>query len=148
MVIGHAQDAQVSFKRIPAAWRQVATDVNRRLPSNSRAVVLPGDLFSFYTWGGTVDPILPALTSRPVAERSEVPYADLRATDLLWTIDGLVHQQRLLPAQLAPLLALIGVRAVVTGTDDDLARSDAPPPADVATELAAQPGFIRPTRSY
>ena len=110
--------------------------------------MLPGDLFSFYDWGGTVDPILPALSRRPIAERTEVPYADVRATDLLWTIDALVHQQRLLPGQLAPLLALIGVRSVITGTDDDLARSDAPPPADAAAVLAAQPGFARATRAY
>ena len=145
---GRAQDAQVSFKQVPAAWREAASDLNRQLPANSRAMVLPGDLFSFYTWGGTVDPILPALSDRPVAERSEVPYADLRATDLLWTIDGLVHQQRLLPGQLSPLLSLIGVRSVLTGSDDDLARSDAPPPADAAAELAAQPGFARAARSY
>ena len=111
-------------------------------------MVLPGDLFSFYDWGGTVDPILPALSTRPVAERAEVPYADLRATNLLWTIDGLVHQQRLLPGQLSPLLSLIGVRSVITGTDDDLARSDAPAPADAAAQLAAQPGFARPARTY
>ena len=148
LVTGHAQDAQVSYQRIPAAWRQAAADLDRRLPPNSRAIVLPGDLFSFYTWGGTVDPILPALTHRPVAERSEVPYADLRATDLLWTIDGLVHQQRLLPGQLDPLLSLIGVRAVVTGADDDLARSDAPPPADAAAQLATQPGFDHAARAY
>ena len=83
-----------------------------------------------------------------MAERAEVPYGDLRATDLLWTIDSLVHQQRLLPGQLPPLLSLIGVREVVTGADDDLARSDAPPPADAAAELASQPGFSRPARSY
>ncbi len=138
----------MSFKRVPPAWREVAADLDHQLPANSRAMVLPGDLFSFYTWGGTVDPILPALSRVPVAERSEVPYSDLRATDLLWTIDGLVHQQRLLPGQLAPLLQLIGVRAVITPTDDDLARSDAPPPADVAAVLSAQPGFASPTRSY
>ena len=148
LVSGRAQDAQVSYRQIPAAWRQAAADLDRGLPANSRAIVLPGDLFSFYTWGGTVDPILPALTRRPVAERSEVPYADLRATDLLWTIDGLVHQQRLVPGQLGPLLSLIGVRSVLTGADDDLARSDAPPPADAAAELATQAGFARPARAY
>jgi arabinofuranan 3-O-arabinosyltransferase len=148
LVIGHAQDAQVSYHRIPAAWRQAAADLNRELPPNSRAMVLPGDLFSFYTWGGTVDPILPALSSRPVAERSEVPYADLRATDLLWTIDGLVHQQRLVPGQLGPLLSLAGVRSVVSGADDDLARSDAPAPADAAAALQTQAGFQRPARTY
>jgi arabinofuranan 3-O-arabinosyltransferase len=148
LVSGRAQDAQVSYTRIPSAWRQTAVALDRELPPNSRAIVLPGDLFSFYSWGGTVDPILPALSRRPVAERSEVPYADLRATDLLWTIDGLVHQQRLLPGQLAPLLGLIGVRQVVTGTDDDLARSGAPAPADVAAELATQVGFAHSARSY
>jgi arabinofuranan 3-O-arabinosyltransferase len=148
LVTGRAQDEQVSYKQVPTAWREAAGDLNRDLPANSRAMVLPGDLFSFYDWGGTVDPILPALTTKPVAERAEVPYADLRSTDLLWTIDSLVHQQRLLPGQLVPLLGLIGVRTVVTGADDDLARSDAPAPADVAAVLAAQPGFARPTRSY
>ncbi|MGP0048932.1 MAG: alpha-(1-_3)-arabinofuranosyltransferase family protein [Solirubrobacteraceae bacterium] len=148
LVSGRAQDAQVSFRAVPAAWRDAAADLDRELPVNSRAMVLPGDLFSFYTWGGTVDPILPALATRPVAERAEVPYSDLRATDLLWTIDGLVHQQRLLPGQLEPLLSLIGVRSVVTGTDDDLARSDAPTPADAAATLSAQPGFARPTAVY
>ena len=147
LVTGKAQDHQVSYKAIPVAWRAAARDVNRGLPRNSRAIVLPGDLFSFYTWGGTVDPILPALSKRSVAERTEVPYADLRATDLLWTVDGLVHQRRLVPGQLAPLLSLIGVRQVITGTDDDPARSDAPPPADAASELAAQ-GLTRPARSY
>jgi arabinofuranan 3-O-arabinosyltransferase len=145
---GRAQDAQVSYKAIPAAWREVASQLDRGLSPNSRAMVLPGDLFSFYDWGGTVDPILPALSTRPVAERTEVPYADLRATNLLWTIDGLVHQQRLLPGQLPPLLSLIGVRSVITGTDDDLARSDVPAPADAAAQLAAQPGFARPARAY
>jgi arabinofuranan 3-O-arabinosyltransferase len=148
LVSGTAQDAQVSYKRIPAAWRDAASDLDRQLPANSRAIVLPGDLFSFYTWGGTTDPILPALSSRPVAERAEVPYSDLRSTDLLWTIDGLVHQQRLLPGQLKPLLSLIGVRSVITGTDDDLARSDAPPPADAAAQLEG-PGELGPAaRSY
>ena len=148
LVTGRAQDAQVSFTAVPPAWRTAAADLDRQLPANSRAIVLPGDLFSFYTWGGTVDPILPALSRRPVAERTEVPYADMRATDLLWTIDALVHQRRLLPGQLAPLLQLIGVRSVLTGTDDDLARSDASPPADAAAGLAAQPGFAQPARVY
>lgn len=145
LVTGRAQDKQVSYRQVPAAWRQAAAGLNRDLPANARAIVLPGDLFSFYDWGGTVDPILPALTTRPVAERAEVPYADLRSTDLMWTIDSLVHQQRLLPGQLAPLLRLIGVRTVVTGADDDLARSDAPAPADAAAALAE---LGHPTNAY
>ena len=147
LVSGRAQDRQVSYRSIPAAWRTAASALDSELPPNSRAMVLPGELFAFYRWGGTVDPILPALSKMPVAIRTEVAYSDLHATDLLWTIDGLLHQRRLLPGQLTPLLALIGVRSVITGTDDDPARSDAPPPADVAADLAAQ-GLGHPSQSY
>ena len=148
LVSGRAQDREVSYKEVPQAWTGVARDLDNGLPRNSRAMVLPGSLFAFYRWGGTVDPILPALTERPLAERVIVPYSDLRAVDLLWTIDGLVHQQRVLPGQLPALLRLIGVRAVVTATDSNIARSDAPWPSDVAGTLAAQPGFARAARDY
>ena len=92
--------------------------------------MLPGDLFDFHRWGGTVDSLAPALSRRPVAERSFTPYADLRATDLHWTVDALVHQRRLLPRQLPPLLALLGVE-----------RSS--PPATTIPLAAAPPS--RPT---
>ena len=92
LVGGVAQDRQVSFKSVPAAWRSAATGLDRELPANSRAMVLPGQLFAFYRWGGTVDPILPALTDRPVAIRNVPPYDDLHAVDMLWTTDNLVNQ--------------------------------------------------------
>jgi arabinofuranan 3-O-arabinosyltransferase len=137
----------LTSRGVPAAWRQAATALDRELPPNSRALVLPGQLFSYYTWGGTVDPILPVLSSRPVAQRSITPFADLHATDLLWTVDRLVEQQRLYPGQLKPLLALMGVRAVVTGSDDDRLKSGSLDPTIAATELAAQ-GLRRSARRY
>jgi arabinofuranan 3-O-arabinosyltransferase len=132
---------------VPAAWREAAAGLNRGLPSNARAVVLPGQLFSFYGWGGTVDPILPALSRRPVAVRSVTPYADLHSTDLLWTIDRLVAQQRLYPGELRPLLSLIGARAVISGSDDDLARSGSVAP-DIAAAVLAGQGLSRPAHAY
>ncbi len=110
-------------------------------------MVLPGQLFGFYRWGGTVDPILPALSSRPVAERGITPYADLRADNLLWGVDSLVTQQRAYPGQLRPLLNLLGVGAVVVGSDGDPSRSGELAPADAAHELDGQ-GLSRPTRAY
>ena len=44
------------------------------------------------------------MTERPVAVRYETPYSDPQATDLLWTVDRLVSQRRLVPGQLPPLL--------------------------------------------
>ena len=40
---------------------------------------LPGQLFGYYRWGGTVDPILPALADRPVAVRFLVTVRGPRA---------------------------------------------------------------------
>ncbi len=139
---------ELTWKRIPTAWRQAGRDLSRALPQNSRAMVLPGQAYAYYGWGGTVDPILPALTSRPVAIRNVPPFDDLHAVDLLWTVDDLVQQQRLLPGQLAPLLNLMSVRSVLSGTDDNTALSGAVAPAAAARELATQPGFTWPTRSY
>ncbi len=138
LTAGRAIDGQTVVDGVPESWQSTADDLDRRLAPNSRAVVLPGQLLAFYEWGNTVDPILPALTDRPVATRSFVPRADLHSADLLWTIDALVQQERLVPGQLRPLLALIGTGAVVTGTDDEPERSGALPAADAARVLAGQ----------
>ncbi|MSX02652.1 MAG: DUF3367 domain-containing protein, partial [Actinobacteria bacterium] len=143
LVRGEAIDPLVSWKSIPKAWTATAAQLDSSLPENKRAMILPGQLYSFYNWGGTVDPILPALTDRPVAVRSYVPYADQRATDLQWTIDTLVQQQRVLPGQLTALLGLMGVGQVVTGTDDNRLLSGGATAADGARALNADGGLVR-----
>jgi hypothetical protein len=146
LIRGKAIDTQLQFKRIAPAWVAAGHGLDSQLPQNSRAMVLPGQIFAFYKWGGTLDAILPRLTSRPVAVRYETPYSDLHAVDLLTTVDNLVQQRRLVPGELKPLLGLIGVGSVVTGTDDDLSRSGAIDPAAAAPVLAQQLGS--PTHSY
>ena len=146
--VGHRQgsDHQVSPKRFPTAWRAAARGLDRELPRNSRAIVLPARC-SRSTPGAAPSTRSSGAVQAARGRAHRGPLCRSAATDLLWTVDGLVHQGRLVPGQLAPLLSLMGVRQVVTGTDDDLARSDAPPPADAASELAAQ-GLARPARSY
>src|SRR5436190_1600263 len=153
LVTGDAVDRQVTWKQIPAGWKAAARDLDRGLGDNARAVVLPGQLYAFYRWGGTVDPILPSLTKKPVAVRNAVPYGDLRGTDLLWTTDALLQQGRLLPGQLAALLRLMSVRDVVSGGDDDARRSGAVDPAASIRALAAQglargPVYSRAVRGF
>jgi arabinofuranan 3-O-arabinosyltransferase len=147
LIKGQAIDTQLEWKRIPAAWRDAGSGLDRTLPANTRALVLPGQIFAYYTWGGTLDAILPRLTSRPVAVRYETPYSDLHAVDLLTTVDDLVQQRRLVPGELAPLLNLMGVGAVITGSDDDISRSGAIDPAAAAGVLSEQLGS-HPSNSY
>lgn len=144
---GRAVDSQLTF-HVPAAWRDAGRDLDVHLGDDARAMVLPGQLFASYRWGGTYDAILPALTRKPVAVRAIVPYADLRSVDLQWTTDALVSQLRALPGQLAPLLRLEGVGAVVTGSDDDRSRSGAASAADAARVLADQRGLGRAQRTF
>jgi arabinofuranan 3-O-arabinosyltransferase len=135
LVRGQALDSRLTWERIPAAWEDAADHVDATVGEDGRAVVLPGQLYAAYDWGGTVDAVLPALAERPVAVRYAVPYADLRAVDLLWTVDGLVQQRRALPGQLGPLLDLLSARSVVAGADDDRAASGSATAADAADVL-------------
>ena len=62
LVTGRAIDQQVTWKRIPAAWTDAAQHVDA-VAGDGRAVVLPGQLYAYYDWGGTIDPLLPSLAS-------------------------------------------------------------------------------------
>lgn len=144
---GVGVDQQLTWKRIPAAWQQVSDDLDSSLGDDQRAMVLPGQLFSYYTWGGTVDPILPTLSDKPVAVRQVVPFADLRSVDLQWSTDALISQQRVIGPQLARLLDLESVGSVVTATDDDRDRSGALDPNAAARQLALA-GLGDPDATY
>ena len=76
LVRGTAVEKQLTWKHIPSAWTDAGHDLDRELPRNARALILPGQIFANYTWGGTTDAILPRLTKRPVAVRYETPYSD------------------------------------------------------------------------
>ena len=150
LATGRALDSQLLNDGVPVAWEEAADHVDRTVGDDHRAVVLPGQLYAYYDWGGTVDAVLPALAERPVAVRYAVPYADLRSVDLLWTIDGLVQQRRALPGQLGPLLDLVSAGVVVAGADDDRTRSGAVPAgtaADVLDQLGEPDARWGPVRS-
>jgi len=145
---GRAVDGQISFDAVPVDWERAAANVDDELPRGKRALVLPGQVFPFYRWGGTQDALLPALTDRPVSVRGVVPYADLRAVDLLWGTDALVQQQRVLPGQLGPLIRLMGAGRVIAAGDDDRDRSGAVDPGAAAAQLESGAGLATPARRF
>ncbi|HWH92965.1 MAG TPA: alpha-(1-_3)-arabinofuranosyltransferase family protein, partial [Baekduia sp.] len=138
LVTGRAIERQLTFD-LPPSYRALAADLDAR-SDDTRAAVFPGQLFAFYRWGGTVDPVLPALTTHPVSERWIIPFADRRSSDLQFGVDALVTQERLRPRQLAPLLDLMGVGDVVIAADGDRAYSGEMPAGDAVRTLAGQGG--------
>ncbi|HEX8086142.1 MAG TPA: alpha-(1-_3)-arabinofuranosyltransferase family protein [Solirubrobacteraceae bacterium] len=144
LVSGQAPERQLAFD-VPSYWEDAAKQVDR-LPEDERAMVLPGQLFAFYEWGGTWDPILQTLADRPVAERWVVPFSDLRAVDLMWAADSLVSQERMLPGQLPPLLDLLGVGMLVTRADSDRSRSGAVGAVEAADVLGRAGTQLGPLR--
>jgi arabinofuranan 3-O-arabinosyltransferase len=134
LVTGRAVEGQLKFK-VPKAYDSLASDLDKR-PDATRAAVFPGQLFAFYKWGGTVDPVLPALTRHMVSERWIIPFADRRSSDLQFGVDALITQERLTPGQLNPLLSLMGVGDVVVAADGDRAYSGEMPAADAVRSLS------------
>ena len=53
---GTAVEKQLTWDRIPQAWTQAGEDLDRTLPANTRALVLPGQIFAHYRWGETSTP--------------------------------------------------------------------------------------------
>ena len=139
---GTAPDGQLAIE-VPARWKALAASLDKR-PDDRRALVLPGQLQASYTWGQTLDPVLPSLTDHLVTTRNVQTRADRRSAELQWAVDDLVSQERVLPGQLPSLLDLLGVGDVVIAADGDRARSGELGAAETAqtlsTELALRGG--------
>ena len=117
-------------------------------PHGRRVAVLPGELFGYYRWGDTMDPIGPALSKRPLLIREIVPYADRRSSQFQEVVDDLVQQDRLVPGQLPRLLRLMGAGSVLVPADGRPERSGALDPARVERALRGEPWWRRPAQAY
>ena len=116
-----ALDDQLLWERDPAGLDARRPTTSTAAPATAARVVLPGQLYACYDWGGTVDPILPALTDRPVAARNAVPLR--RPARRRPAVDGrrAGQQRRALPASSARCSTCWAPATVVAGADDDRA---------------------------
>ena len=149
LVTGDAIDARQAYGEVPGA---LARCRGRRGPrhaaSDRRVAVLPGELFGYYRWGDTMDPVGPALSERPLLVREIVPYADRRSSQFQEVVDDLVQQDRLVPGQLERLLRLMGAGSVLVPADGRPERSGALDPARAERAFSEEPWLRRPARSY
>ena len=148
LLAGRAIDERQVYGSVPPTWPAALRDADRAQPPATRTMVLPGELFGWYRWGGTADSIAPTISRRPVAIREIVPYADERSSQLQIAVDDLIQQGRLVPGQLAPLLRLIDVGQVLVAADGNRSRNGALDPVRVERAIAGQAGLSAPRREY
>ncbi len=145
---GNAIDPRLFFASVPTPWVQAIADAQRTTPADTRIAVVPGDLFGWYTWGGTQNSVVPGLSAKPVLVRQIARPATEPAAQLLDSVDERIQQGRLTPGQLPPLLQLMGVGRVLVAADSSPQRGEALDPARAAAVLAEQPGFEKAAASF
>ena len=142
LITGRAVDREQAYGSVPSWWTDATADAAREA-GGGRTMVLPGEMFGWYRWGGTMDPVGPGLRREPLAVRELVPYAGPRSAFLQIAIDDLIQQDRLVPGQLAPLLRLTGVQQVLVARDGVRRRNGALDPAATELALAQEPDLRR-----
>ena len=107
--------AQSRDTDIPVAWQELGAALDQR-PGGGRVLQLPGSEFGVHRWGTLVDPLLPAITERPLITRDLVPGGSAAAMDLLYALDDQLQEGTLDPRALAPVSRLLGAdQVLVTG---------------------------------
>lgn len=148
LVAGTALDSALTYKDVPSYWRQAAADIDAKTAPGHRALILPGQQFGVYSWGTTFDPIAPAITKTPVAQRYSVRYSDAHSSQLISTVDNLVQQRRQVPGQVESLLHLLGVQQVLVAADGLPQNSGEIDPASAQGAFSQVSNLRRPTATY
>ncbi len=114
-------------QKLPSYYYKEAKYLNAHNQS-TRVLDEPGDDFAYYQWGTTVDPVDPALLTRPFVAREQVPYGSAASADLLNAFDEYVQETTFNPLTLAPIARLMSVGDVVLRSDLAYERYNTPRP--------------------
>lgn len=130
---------------LPNYYYQAADYLNHH-SNNSRILVEPGDVSSVFSWGVTTDPILPALTKRPIVQRDQVVGGTAASLDLITSLDNQFQNDTIDPNTIAPIARLMSVGDLVIQSDLAYWIYDLPDPRQVYAELTPTPnGLSKPT---
>lgn len=148
LATGTALDQALTYKDVPSYWREAVKDIDSNAAEGRRTMILPGQQFGVYRWGTTFDPIAPAITRSPVAQRYSVRYSDAHSSQLLSAVDNLVQQRRAIPGQMGQLLSLVGVQQLLVAADGLPENSGEIDPASAQEALRRIDETKRPAETY
>jgi len=131
-------------EKIPSYYAPAARYLDARGDS-TRVLVEPGEDFSDYSWGNTIDPIWPGIMTRPEVQRQQLIQGSYPTTDLLEAFDLTLQQGTYEPSTLAPIARLFSAGDVVLQSDLAFWRYNTPrPQATWALFNPPPPGIGRP----
>ena len=128
-----------TFTAIPGYWSQAANWLDTH-QDHGTALLTPAASFGEYTWGRPLDEPLSVLASSSWSVRSLVPFGSNGNDQVMDALEASLDQGEP-EARMGQYLARAGYDYVVVRNDLDLARTGAPPPAQVRQVLSATPGL-------
>ena len=132
---------------LPSYVSQAAAHLNA-VHAGTRVFALPGNNFAAYRWGDTVDPVWPALLSRPFVTREQQIQGSLPTADLLYALDAPLQQGTMDWNALGPVARLMSAGDVLVHYDQQYERYDPPRPTVLQQQLAATPAGLTHPTSY
>ncbi|HTZ08323.1 MAG TPA: alpha-(1-_3)-arabinofuranosyltransferase family protein, partial [Acidimicrobiales bacterium] len=130
---------------VPSYFQQAATYLDDQAGAgDTRVLTEPGIDFASYRWGSTLQPVLPALMTRPEVDRGLVPYGSPGSADLLMALDEEVQTLTVDPSALAPVLRLMSAGDLVVDSDLQYERYATPRPQALWDLLDPVPGGLSP----
>jgi hypothetical protein len=83
----------------------------------TRVLIEPGDDFTDYDWGNTIDPVWPGVLTRPSIQRQQLLDGSNATADLLSAFDLTLQQGTYEPSTLAPIARLLSAGDFVLESD-------------------------------
>ena len=148
---GTSVPATFTEKAVTPYEHQVAAGLDGGHQS-SAVVGLPGQPFASYlggTYGSTtVDPIWPALLTRPFVTREQQVMGSLATVDLLYGMDDPVQNGVQDASALAPVARLMGAGDLLVQNNLAFTRYDQPDPAVLWSSIFSAPGGLGQPKGF
>jgi len=133
--------------KLPPAVTEAADYLNSVHPG-TRVYGLPGENFAAYRSGDTVDPVWPAVLSRPYVTHEQQIQGSLPTADLLYALDAPLQEGTMNWNALAPIARLMSAGDVLVQYDQAYERYDSPRPTLVQHDLATVPPGLEGPKSF
>lgn len=116
--------------------------------TTTRVWIEPGIDFADYTYGDTIDPVWPGITTRPTVQRQQLIDGSDATADLLAAFDLQLQQGTYDPSTLAPIARLLSAGDVLLESDYRFWHFNTPRPQETWALFDPPPSGIGPPVSF